>query len=209
MAQSEHVQRTLLVNGQSGNVNVYRIDGKSYVELETLVRIANGSIAFEGNTVILTFPGPKENIARETPAHNQQDESVLSNEFMKTSIESLGAVKEWINTLTYAAKRGVPGDGSRIVVLQDRATETLLQAKAHASSNADHNALQLLTNNYNTLKAWSDQLIGERRIMDTGKYSLSPELIDRDETYQKIVACTKFLAAMVPNGQFQDDRSCH
>ncbi len=66
-----------------------------------------------------------------------------------------------------------------------------------------------MTNNYNSLKAWSNKLINERRLMDTGKYSLSPDLLDRDENYQKIVGCTKYLAGMLPNGQFQDDRSCH
>ncbi len=207
--QAEHVQRTLVINGQSGNATIYRIDGKSFVEVETLVRIANGSIAFQGDTIILTLPGPREAMAPATATQAKQDDYALSGEFMKSSIASLAAVKQWINTLSYAAQQGVPGDGRRIVVLQDHAAETLLQAKAQATSDADQNALQLLTNNYNTLKAWSDKLIGERRSMDTGKYSLSADLIDRDETYQKIAACVKFLATMLSSGHFQDDRSCH
>ena len=210
LAQSEHMQLTLVVNGQSGSATIYRIDGKSFVEVETLVRIANGSMKIQGNTIVLTFPARPENLAAAAPAAQiQKEDSAFSGEFMKTSIASLAAIKEWINTLSYAAQRGVPGDGRRIVVLQDRATETLLQAKAQASSDADQNALQLLTNNYNTLKAWSDKLIGERRTMDTGKYSLSADLLDRDETYQQISACTKFLAGILPSGHFQDDRSCH
>lgn len=208
LAQSEHVQRRVSINGSAGSATIYRIDGKSFVELESLVRIANGSMAFQGDTIVLTFPAPQESLGPDTQARAQKDDSGLSAEFKRTSIEHLGAIKQWINTITYAARQGVPGDGRRIVVLQDRATETLLQAKAEASSNSDQDALQLLTNNYNTLKAWSDKLIGERRTMDTGKYSLSPDLIDRDETYQKIVACTKFLAATLPSGRFQDDRSC-
>ncbi len=209
LAQSEHMQRKLVINGQSGNAIIYRIDGKSFVEVEALVRIANGSMTFQGDTIILTFPGPQEATVSAAVPQAKQDDSALSAEFMKASIASLAAIKQWINTLSYAAQQGVPGDGRRIVVLQDRATETLLQAKAQATSDADQNALQLLTNNYNTLKAWSDKLIGERRTMDTGKYSLSADLIDRDETYQKIGACTKFLAAILSSGHFQDDRSCH
>ncbi len=209
VAQSEHVRRTLVINGQTGDVGIYRIDGRSYVELEALVRIGNGSMTLQGDTITLTFPSSQEPPPQEPQGKHQQNDSALSSEFMRTSIESLGAIKEWIDTLTYAARRGVPGDGSRIVVLQDRATQTLLLAKAHAISNSDQNALQLLSNNYNTLKSWSDKLIHERRSMDSGKYSLSPDLIERDETYQNIVACTKFLASMIPNGNFEDDHSCH
>ncbi len=209
LAQSQHLQSTLVVNGQSGTADFYRVGGKSYVDLEALVRIGNGAISTQGTTIVLTLPGPLQTMAPEGSTQNEQDDPALSSDFMTASVDSLGAIKEWIGSLAYAARRGVPGDGSRITVLQNRATQALLVAKARAKQKSDQRALQLLTNNHNTLNGWSDKLIRERRSMDTGKYSMSPDLIDRDETYQKIVACTTFLGTMVPSGQFQDDPSCH
>ena len=198
-----------MVNGQSGKATIYRVDGKSFVDLETLVRISKGSMAFEGDTIVLTLAGPQERTAAAAREQIKTDEPGLSGEFMKASLASVGMLTEWVRTLTYAAQQGVPGDGKRITILRDRAAEALAQAKVQASTNADRDAFQLIKNDYDTLKSWSDKLVGERRAMDTGKYSLSPELIDRDPTYQKIAACTKFLAGMLPSGKFEDDSSCH
>jgi hypothetical protein len=48
--------RTLIVNGQSGEVKVMEIDGRSYVDLESLAHIANGTLGFSGNQITLTLP---------------------------------------------------------------------------------------------------------------------------------------------------------
>ena len=53
----------LIVNGQTGQVTVVQMNGRSYVDLETLARIANGSLGFSGNQITLTLP-----VAASTPA---------------------------------------------------------------------------------------------------------------------------------------------
>ena len=204
-SQSAHKTQTLSINGHSGEAIIYQIDGKSYVDLESLVRIGNGSMSFRGDQIILSFPS-NDSSDHDTRASNSAG---LSADFMRNAVQTLSVLKDWTNTLTYAAERGVPGDGSRLIVFHDRAGESLRLTRVAALSDADQNALQLLTNHFNTVSAWSDKLVGERRNMDTGKYSISPDALKNDDTYKKISACTRFLSSMLPGGTFQDEYSCH
>ncbi len=207
-AQSSHKVQRFVVNGHSGEATIYQIDGKSFIEVESLVRIANGSMSFNDGNIVLTFPVAE---ATQAPASSDRSASMtgLTQDFMSAAVKELAALKEWTNVLAYAVQKGVPGDGSRIVVLRDRANEALKQAQIATQSDSDRNALQLVTNDFNFVSGWSDKLVGERRSMSTGKYSMTENALDRDESYQKIISCSRFLATMIPGGQFQDSQSCH
>ena len=202
MAQPDRKTQTLSINGHTGEAAVYQIDGKTYVDLESLVRIANGSMSFQGNQIILHLP------VSESDTNASGSNNNMSQDFMRASLQALAVLKDWTSTLAYGIQHGVPGDGSRMVVFHDRAADALRQAKVAANSNADQDALHLLTNQFNAVSAWSDKLVGERKRMDTGKYSLTPDSLKNDETYQKISSCTRFLSTMLPNGEFQDDYAC-
>ena len=204
LSQSRHQTRSLVINGHSGQAIIYEIDGKSFLDLESLVRIGNGTMSFRGDQILLTFP-PAEGV----PAATSSGTVGMSNEFMRQSIQTVGILKEWTKTLAYAAQHGTPGDGSRLVVIHDRAAEALHLAKVAVSSDTDQNAFQLLSNQFSTVSAWSDKLVGERKSMDTGKYSMTENALIKDETYQKISNCAAFLTAMLSSGQFRDDYSCH
>lgn len=206
-SQSSHSSRSLSINGHTGNATVYQIDGRTYVDLESLVRVGNGTLSFKGDQITLSFPAPDGDSTRSD--HQGSADGNLSTEFMTASVKTVAVLKEWTNTLSYGVQRGVPGDGSRLVVFHDRGSEALRLAAVAASSRADQDALQLLTNQFNTLSAWSDKLVGERRNMDTGKYSISADALKNDDTYQKFTACTGFLNKMLPSGTYQDDSSCH
>lgn len=207
-SQSSHKTRSLVVNGHHGDAIIYEIDGKSFVDLETLVRIANGSMSFRGEQVVLILPHASED-ARISPENSHPPSVGFSHTFMRESVQALAAMKDWANTLAHAATRGIPGDGSRLAVFHNRAADALRLSKVAASSAPDQNALHLLTNQFNAVSSWNDKLIRERRSMDTGKYSMSETALSSDETYQKISNCSKFLDSMIPSGHFQDDYSCH
>jgi hypothetical protein len=205
-AQDAYQQRTLVVNGHSGTAMVYQISGKTYVDLESLARIANGSFGFSGDKIIVTL-----SVDGSADAHPSSHEAVsgMSTDFMKAALQDLSTLKEWSSTLAYGIQHGVPGDGSRLIVFHDRAADQLRLAKVAASNEADQSALRLLTNHFNVVSGWSDKLVAERKSMNTGKYSITPNALANDETYQKITGCAKFLATMLPSGQFQDDRTCN
>jgi len=205
ISQTGHSTRSLSVNGHVGETIVYQIDGKSYVDIESLVHIANGSISYGGDRITVTFPAASR--APEGHSSSPGNDAGLSTQFMTASVQTLAVIKEWTNALAYAVQHGVPGDGSRMTVFHDRATQALHLAQIAVSSDSDQDALQLLTNHLHTVSAWSDKLVGERKRMDTGKYSVEDPL-KNDETYQKIAACTKFLSSMLPHGVFQNNASC-
>ena len=207
-AQSQQRQ-TVVINGHAGEIIVYQISGKSFVDLETLVRIANGSVSFQQNQIVLTFPSG-EPVSSAAPAAPPQPAATgMTDNFMKAALQTLSVTTEWTNTLAYAAQHGVPGDGSRLVVFHGRASEALRLSQVAASSNSDQEAFQLLTNHVNAVQSWNDTLVSQRKSMDTGQYSMTPNSMQNDPTYQKITACSKFLSTMLPSGQFQDNGSCH
>jgi hypothetical protein len=55
-AASQAVQqsRTLIINGQSGQVSVLQMNGGSFVDLEALAELANGSLGFHGDQIVLS-----------------------------------------------------------------------------------------------------------------------------------------------------------
>lgn len=59
LAWSQDAQQnmTLTVNGQSVQIPVVQISGKSYVDIDALARLTNGSLSLKGNQVILTPAG--------------------------------------------------------------------------------------------------------------------------------------------------------
>ena len=55
-AQSAPHPQTLVVNGQAGKTTVVQVNGRSYVDVEALAQIANGTVAFKDNQITLTVP---------------------------------------------------------------------------------------------------------------------------------------------------------
>src|SRR5215471_21618865 len=68
LAQASSQTKTLVVNGRSGDATVVQLNGRSYVDLETLARITGGSLAFQGDQVTLALPGSS---AEATPTDSQ------------------------------------------------------------------------------------------------------------------------------------------
>jgi len=205
-AQNAFQQQTLVINGHSGTAMVYRIDGKYYVDLEAIAKIAQGSIGVSGDQIVLTLSGDR---SADVHASNPAAAPAMSTDFMKASLQTLTILKDWSDSLAYAIQRGVPGDGSRLIVFHDRAADQLRLAKVAASNQSDLNALRLLTNHFNAVSAWSDKLVAERKSMNTAKYSIAADSLANDESYQKITGCATFLRTMLPGGQFEDNNVCN
>jgi hypothetical protein len=205
MAQSELQTRTLVINGQSGTATIYRIHNQSFIDLESLARIGNGSVSFQGDQIILTLPSTQA----PAPSAASTTEEGMTRQFMSSAVQNLRQIKDWTSAMAYGIQRGIPGDGSRIVVLHDRAAEGVRLAKVDVSSHSDQQAMQLLNNLFNQVDNWKRKLFDSRKTMSSANYSLTPDALDRDSDYQKIVSCGQFLANMLTGPQFQDNSSCH
>ena len=55
-AQTSQQAGTLTIAGQTDQAALVRINGKSYVDIESLARITHGSVRFNGSQTVLTLP---------------------------------------------------------------------------------------------------------------------------------------------------------
>ena len=197
-AQSAPHPQTLVVNGQAGKTTVVQVNGRSFVDVEALAQIANGTVAFKDNQITLTVP------ASTSGAAGQQSPPGFSREFLSAAIESIAAVREWRTGIATAIQNSISVTDSWVSAFQRQANDSLRQASVAAVTATDRAALQLLTNEYNNMRTWSDQLIAARKTL---QYT-SPDDMNSDPLFQQVLTCSHSLASMVASGQFQDDPSC-
>src|SRR5262245_62564966 len=55
-AQAKPETRTVVVNSNSGEADVVRINNRTYIDIENLTRVAHGSMGFDGSRITLVFP---------------------------------------------------------------------------------------------------------------------------------------------------------
>jgi len=203
--QSDVQEYKLLVNGQSGSILVYRINGQSFVDVEALARIANGSARIEGHQLVLNLPVNSLSGRSETGAAPE----AMTKDFMTAALSDLALIKDWHTTIAHALQRGIPGDGSRLAVFHDRAVEGLRLANVEASSHSDQDALRLLTNHFNQVDRWKRKMVDARKSMSTANYSMASDALEKDSEYQTIASCSQFLSTMLAGGKYEDNASCH
>ena len=79
MVRAAPQSRTLVLAGHSGELPVVEIGGRSYVDVEALARLANGSLSIRGNQIVLTLPSP----GASTPAMNLETGQSVASGFSK------------------------------------------------------------------------------------------------------------------------------
>jgi hypothetical protein len=208
LAQVQEQSRTLVINGQAGEATVVQLNGRTYVEMETLARIANGSLGFQGNQIVLTLPASGSSLAA-APGPIAANDSAFSREFLRAAIEEMALMREWASALANALQNGYPVTESWISAFRERAAQGLRLASVAASTDADRNAQQLLSNEFEAVRKWSNHLVEARKSLSAANYAMSASALGDDPLSQKIIACGHFLAPMLAGGNFQDDSSCH
>jgi len=207
LALSQVVQqgRTLVVNGQPGQVKVMEIDGRSYVDLESLARIANGTLSFSGKQTTLTLPSSAPGTGSAATPSSPPANSGFSKEFLRAGIEEMALIREWRSALVNSIDNNYPIQETWLESYRGRAFTSLGLASVAASTDSDRSAVQLLSNEFENMKALSAKLLAERKMM----HIVSPENLNDDPLNQNILTCARSLASMVVGGQFVDDASCH
>jgi len=208
-AQVNPQNRSLLVNGQAGQAPVVQINGRSFVELQALTRIAHGSVNFRNNQIVVTLPVSAASVPPESTEPVTATKSDLSRDFKVAGIETISQMREWATTLAYAIQHSYGVTEGWVAGYREKAAGSLQLASAAASTEADKNALSLLNNEFESVQQWSTQLVQAKESMDTAKYVMSPNALKDDPLSQKIITCGRFLGAMLASGNSQDDGSCH
>lgn len=204
--QSPQQEYTLNVNGHSGTARVVQINGHSYVDVDALARIANGSIAYQGNQILLTLPGTGEGAAAASPEPASPPANTgFSKDFLTAGIEYMSEIREWRNALATTISDGYPLSDDLFVPYRGQANTSLRLARVAATTQADQNAVQLLANELQNMQNLTNKYLKMR----TNLEFIDPNSLESDPLNQKIFACARSLAAMASSNQFIDDGSCH
>jgi hypothetical protein len=198
-AQAAQQGGTLAIAGQAGQAPLVQINGRSYVAVDSLARLIQGSLSFQANQTILTLPGTA--LAQQAPPVNKG----FSKDFLRAGIEQMTVIREWRTAIVNAVQNNSPVSEDWVGRYRLEANSKLSLAGAAATTDSDRNAYQLLTNEFNNMQQMSEHFV---TLHNNVQYT-SPDSFDNNPLDTKILACAKSLAAMAASNQFQDDASCH
>jgi hypothetical protein len=198
--------KVLVVNGRTAATAIRQIDGRSYIDIETLAQITNGVFTVEPNRIVLTIPSSDSSVTPSaTPSQATQG---LSKDFAKAASAELAEMREWRGAIGTMITYGLAVSGTWAHEYDAQVEEGLRQAMVAASTDADRNALQLVRNEYDKLAGWAGDVFAERQALD-GARTMDPNATQNDAALAKIMSCGRFLNVMLVSGVFADDSSCH
>lgn len=201
--------RALIVNGKESGT-VVQMSGRSYVDLETVVQFTNASVMIEPNRILLTFqaPAPSASSSASPPPLPPPPPPGFSRDFSRLAIAELAEMREWRGAVGTILAYGVPVVGTWPRDYRDRAEADLNQVSVTVATAADHDAMQLLANEFTNLERWADSVVATRQALDATK-TVNADVMQNDQALAKISACGRFLGSMLVSGSFADDPSCH
>ena len=199
-SQSDQDARTLSIAGQTEYAKVLELNGKSYVAVEDVARLTQGTLSFRAHQILLMLPGG--------PAHSSTAISPVpkgfSKAFLQAGIEQMSAIREWRITIVNSIHNNFPVPEEWVSELQRRAHKNLALVAAASSTEDDRNAYQLLAAEFANTQRLSDGFLSKRRQLQY----IHPSSIDNDPLDQQILACARSLASMAAENRFHDEPSC-
>jgi hypothetical protein len=204
-AQNSQQPATLTIAGQSDHAPLIRINGKSYIDIESLARIVHGSVRFQGNQTILTLPGTLAAADGPSGAAAPPKTPQLSSAYLNAAIEALTHIREWRAALVNAIKNNAPVTDSLVSPLRRTAESKVQLAVAATSTEPDQQAVALLRNELTAMQQESDQFVAAHV---KANYT-APDSLDGNPLDQKILACQQALVSMAATKQFHDEVTCH
>jgi hypothetical protein len=193
--------KKLIVNGKATGATVLQMNGHSYVDIDALAQITNGSVKIEPTQIVLTIPNSNfdSSTSQPTPA--------LSKDFASAAIATLAEMKEWKGALGTMVTFGLAVDNSWAQIYHERVQTSLEQATVAATTNSDHNALQLLNTQFTNLAKWESVVLAERRDYN-GARTVAPNSLQNDPVLTKFSNCWRYLTSMLGGGIFADNPVC-
>ena len=193
---------TLTVSGPPGQIPMVQINGRSYIDVEALARLAEGSITYRTGGVVLTLTQPKP---ADVLAPVVKPKPGFSQGFLTAEIEEMTVVREWRIALVNAVQNNYPINEDWVSQYRRNADSRLALASAAASTDADRQVYPLLANEFNNMAKQSDRFLEMRKNLQF----ISTYSLDQDALEQQGLACSRGRAARISSGQFEDVTSCH
>ena len=192
---------TFTITGHAGEAQLIQINGKSYVEIETLARLTQGTLSFKSNQTTLTLP-PLDAEAQASAPHAKAG---FSTAFVQAGIEEMSLIREWRIAIVNAVKNNNPISEDWVSAHHRLAEKNLALASAATSTDADRSAFPLLTAEYNNMQKLSELYIAMRK----QNTSISPDNFNNNSLEDQILSCARGFVSMTENHEFQDQASCH
>jgi hypothetical protein len=201
LSQAPPQKATFTVKGYPGNAPVIQVNGKSYVEIDSLARLTNGSVSFQANQITLTLP---TSVA--TPAVAQTDQPAkLSKVLLQAGIEEMAVIGEWRTAIVNAVQTNNPVAEDSVDGYRRNADSKLALASTTVVTDPDRNLIVFLKNEFTSMQKLSAQYLAMRKSLTY----IAPDSLDNDPLNQQIQNCAHDLASLIASGQFQDAAACH
>jgi hypothetical protein len=200
-AQAPKNGSTFTVAGHAGETQLLQVNGKSYVEIETLARLTQGTLSFNANRTVLTLPhsGATE------PASTPPAKPGFSRAFTEAGIEEMGVIREWRIAIVNAVLNNTPVSEDWVSTQHRLAEKNLALASAAASTDDDRSAYPLLSAEFNNMQTLSEQYIATRK----KAAFISPDTFGSTPLEDQILSCARNFVSMTESHEFQDQPSCH
>ncbi|MGA3069437.1 MAG: hypothetical protein ABSD43_04395 [Terracidiphilus sp.] len=201
IAQTPPKASTFTVAGHAGEAQLLQVNGKSYVEIETLARLTQGTLSFKANRTTLTLP-PSETAAQ---ASTPKVKAGFSRAFVQGGIEEISLIREWRIAIVSAVQNNVPLSVEWASAQHRQADKSLALASAAISTDDDRNAYPLLAAEFNNMQKLSDLYLAMR----TQSMAMSPDAFDNTPLEEQILSCARSFVSMTESHEFQDQAACH
>jgi len=202
LSQVPRQSGTLSVAGYPGQVPIIQVNGRSYVEIESLARLTSSSMSFRGKQIILTLSPSASNPV--SPEANQPV-SGFSKEFLRASIEAMTATREWRIAIVNAVQGTFPVTDDWVAGYRRTADSKLALASAAIATDSDRSGFALLSNEFSKMQTLSDKYLALRKSLTY----IAPDSLDKDLLDQQILNCAHGLSSFAVSGQFEDVPACH
>jgi hypothetical protein len=200
-AQTPPKATLFTVAGHAGEAQILQINGKSYVEIEALARLTQGTLSFKANHTILTLHPADSNA--ETPAPHGK--AGFSRAFTQASIEEISVIREWRIAIVNAVQNNTPIAEDWVSAQHRLAEKNLALASAAASTDDDQSAFPLLSAEFNNMQKLSELYLAMRKQVTF----ISPDAFHSTPLEEQILSCARGLVSMTENHEFQDQAACH
>ena len=103
-SQSPQKANTFRISGHAGEAQILQLNGKSYVEIETLARLTQGTLSFKANQTTLTLPSSDSGGQASAP----HAKAGFSTAFVQAGIEEMSVIREWRIAIVNAVQNNTP-----------------------------------------------------------------------------------------------------
>ena len=199
-AQTPQKASTFTIAGHAGEAQILQINGKSYVEIESLARLTQGNLSFKANHTILTLR-PSDSEA-ETPAPRVK--AGFSRAFTQAGIEEMSVIREWRIAIVNAVQNNTPVSEDWVSAQHRLAEKNLSLASAAASTDDDHSAYPLLSAEFGNMQKLSEGYLAMRKRVTF----ISPDEFHSTPLEEQILSCAQGFVSMTESHEFQDQAAC-